>query len=202
MPLPLGRRSIARSSGLASAARPDHSGAILGILEREAILKRCRIPVWLVFAVLALALVWRAPMAANPDDRHEGYYYPMPGSVEAYVARVNTLPDSDRKRRLGFVIGITKEMMSGRYAPNYAVFAKGDDAEKLIVVGLIDGQLNTVYRARAFFAMMTAASRVTPFFQENTIAEDATFFDLLKLLGFKQVTITDGVAFAHQVLIE
>ena len=45
-------------------------------------------------------------------------------------------------------------------------------------------------------------ARVTPFFRENTLAEQATFFDLLKLLGFSQVTITDGDAFAHQVLIE
>jgi hypothetical protein len=174
----------------------------LGIHEKEAMVKLRRIPVWAVLALVALTVVWRAPLAANPDDRHEGYYYPMPGSVEAYVARVNTLSDSDRKRRLGFVIGITKELMGGRSAPNYAVFAKGDDAEKLIIIGLVDGQLNTVYRARAFFAMMTAVARVTPFFQENTIAEEATFFDLLKLLGFKQVTISDGVAFAHQVLIE
>ncbi len=82
------------------------------------------------------------------------------------------------------------------------MFAKGDDADKLIIVGLIDGQMNTIYRARALFATLTAVSRLTPFFRDNAPAVEATFFDLLKLLGFKQLTITDGVAFTHQVLIE
>ncbi len=39
-----------------------------------------------------------------------------------------------------------------KYAPGFAIFAKGDQSEKLIIVGMIDGQLNTVYRARALLA--------------------------------------------------
>jgi hypothetical protein len=49
---------------------------------------------------------------------------------------------------------------------------------------------------------LTAVARVTQFFRHNSIAEYATFLDFLKLLGFKQLTITDGVAFAHQIKIE
>ena len=45
---------------------------------------------------------------------------------------------------------------------------------------------------RALLANMTTMSRLSPFFQERTVAEDATFFDLLKLLGFRELTITDG----------
>src|SRR3546814_19961107 len=86
------------------------------------------------------------------------------------------------------------------YAPSYAVFAKGDEAEKLIIVGLVDGELNTIYRMRALLANLTAVSRVTPFFRENTLPDYAPFFDLLKLLGFEQLTITDGVAATHQVM--
>jgi hypothetical protein len=89
-----------------------------------------------------------------------------------------------------------------KYAPTYAIFAKGDDAEKLIIVGLMDGQLDTVYRARALFATLTAVARTTPLFQDLPDADRMTFFDLLKLLGFEQVTITDGAGFAHQVFIE
>jgi hypothetical protein len=55
---------------------------------------------------------------------------------------------------------------------------------------------------RALLANLTAVSRVTPFFRENTLPEYATFFDLLKLLGFEQLTVTDGVALTHQVIIE
>jgi hypothetical protein len=49
---------------------------------------------------------------------------------------------------------------------------------------------------------MTTMSRLSPFFQERTIAEDANFFDLLKLLGFQQITISDGDKFTHQVNIK
>ena len=43
---------------------------------------------------------------------------------------------------------------------------------------------------------------MTDFFQKNAIAEYATFLDFLKLLGFKQVTVTDGAAFAQQINLE
>ncbi len=142
------------------------------------------------------------PALAQDEDRHEGYYYPEPQTTETYAARVVTLSESNRERRIGFVTGMTQQLLGADYAPTYAVFAKGDEAEKLIIVGLIEGQLDTIYRMRALLANLTAVSRLTPFFRENTLPEYATFFDLLKLLGFEQLTITDGVSVTHQVLIE
>jgi hypothetical protein len=139
---------------------------------------------------------------ADEGDHHEGYYYPKPGSFEHYPARVYTLPESDRVRRQAFVIGLTKQLVSGQYAPSYAIFAKGDASDKLIIVALADGQLNTIYRARALLATFTSVARSTKFFQQNTQPDEATFLDLLKLLGFKRVTISDGKEFAHQIIID
>ena len=139
---------------------------------------------------------------ADEGDLHEGYYYPKPQSIEHYAARVYELPDSDRARRQSFVIGLTKQLVGGQYAPSYAIFAKGNASEKLIIVALADGQLNTIYRARALLATFTSVARATTFFQQNTQPDDATFLDLLKLLGFKQVTISDGRAFTHQIVID
>ena len=133
---------------------------------------------------------------------HEGYYYPKPQTLEHFVSSAITLPESDKIRRQAFVIGMTKQLLDGKYAPGFAVFAKGDQSEKLIIVGMIDGQLNTIYRARALLAQLTAIARSTPFFQQNTQPEQATFFDFMKLLGFHQVTISDGRAFAHQVIVD
>ena len=82
------------------------------------------------------------------------------------------------------------------------VFAKGEKADRLIIVGLQQGELNTIYRMRALLANMTTMSRLSPFFQERTVAEDATFFDLLKLLGFRELTITDGEKTTLQVTIK
>ncbi|HZT20437.1 MAG TPA: molybdopterin-guanine dinucleotide biosynthesis protein A [Dongiaceae bacterium] len=153
-------------------------------------------------AFLAAVLLLAGAGAARAEDPQEGYYYPKPKVVETYQARVATLPDSDRSRRIGFVTALSKEFDARPYPPNYLVFAKGDEADKLIITGMIDGQFNTVYRARALLADLTASARLTEFFQKNAIAEYATFLDFLKLLGFKQVTVTDGVAFAEQIRIE
>lgn len=140
--------------------------------------------------------------AAEEQSGHEGYYYPKPQTLEHFVSSTITLPESDKIRRQAFVIGMTKQLLDGKYAPGFAIFAKGDQSEKLIIVGMIDGQLNTVYRARALLAELTAVARSTPFFQQNTQPEQATFFDFMKLLGFRQVTITDGRDFAHQVIVD
>ena len=139
---------------------------------------------------------------ADEGDHHEGYYYPKPTSIEHYPARVYTLPESDRVRRQAFVIGLTKQLVGGQYAPSYAVFAKGNGSDKLIIVALADGQLNTIYRARALLATFTSVARSTSFFQQNTQPDESTFLDLLKLLGFKQVTISDGRDFTHQMIID
>jgi hypothetical protein len=139
---------------------------------------------------------------ADEGDHHEGYYYPKPGSFEHYPARVYTLPESDRVRRQAFIIGLTKQLIGGQYAPSYAIFAKGNASDKLIIVALADGQINTIYRARALLATFTSVARSTSFFQQNTQPDEATFLDLLKLLGFKRVTVSDGREFAHQIIID
>ena len=71
-----------------------------------------------------------------------------------------------------------------------------------IFVALVDGRIDTLYRARAIFANMTAAARRLPAFAEMGVQDLFTFFDLLKLLGFTQITITNGRDFAHRVTIE
>src|SRR2546430_12500060 len=53
---------------------------------------------------------------------------------EVYVSRARTLEDSDRGRRIGFVSAITQQLADQAYAPSYAFFAKGGNAERLIIV--------------------------------------------------------------------
>lgn len=149
------------------------------------------------------AVIWASlPGPALAGDRHAGYYYPAPGTHETYTARSETMPQADRSARIGFVTGITNKLMNQPYAPTAAIFAKGTEGEKLIIVALVDGRIDTIYRARAVFANMTAASRLLPAFQEMGVRDWFTFFDLAKMLGFKQITISNGRDFAHQVIIE
>jgi len=147
------------------------------------------------------------PAAATPatppgEDRYIGYYYPKPTSTEVFESQMQTIATMDRPQRVQFVTVVSQGTIQAAYRVPYAVFAKGDKADKMIIVGMQAGELNTVYRMRALLANMTTMSRLSPFFQEKTVAEDATFFDLLKLLGFTSVTITDGEKTTHQVTIK
>lgn len=143
-----------------------------------------------------------ATAAPPQQDRLEGYYYPKITSRETYVSRAKTLEDSTRTRRLGFVTGLTEQLTDMPYAPSYAIFAKGNEANRLIIVAYHDGELNTVYRIRALLASLTALARVTPLFQQLQVEELFTFFDLCKMLGFTTVTVSDGRHFTHQVVLK
>jgi hypothetical protein len=143
-----------------------------------------------------------APATPPGEDRYIGYYYPKPTSTEVFESQMQTIATMDRPQRIQFVTVVSQGTIQAAYRVPYAVFAKGDKADKMIIVGMQAGEMNTVYRMRALLANMTTMSRLSPFFQEKTVAEDATFFDLLKLLGFVSVTITDGEKTTHQVTIK
>jgi hypothetical protein len=150
----------------------------------------------------AALLVLLATPAAAAKDRHAGYYYPTPTTTETYGARTIKLPEATRETRLAFIIGITKKSLSRPYPPRIAIFAKGDEAQKLIIVALEDDYIDTLYRARALLAMLTSVTRTTPFIVDLGLADFLTFFDLAKLLGFEQITISDGDKFTHQVILQ
>ncbi len=147
-----------------------------------------------------LALLIGSAQAQEPSsDRHAGYYYPIPATSEVYKARAVTLPDASRKRRILFVTELTNQMINSAYPPPVAIFAKGEQAEKLIITALYDDGYNTLYRMRGLLAMLSARARTTPIFRAYEVEDLFTFFDLLKLLGFEQLTVTDGDRFAHQI---
>jgi hypothetical protein len=143
-----------------------------------------------------------APAKVAGEDRYIGYYYPKPTATETFESTMQTIDKVERAQRIQFVTVVSQGTIQSAYRVPYAVFAKGEKADRLIIVGLQQGELNTIYRMRALLANMTTMSRLSPFFQERTVAEDATFFDLLKLLGFRELTITDGEKTTLQVTIK
>lgn len=151
----------------------------------------------LAVAVSAMILGSAAPLAAK--DRHAGYYYPRASSSEFFEPRVVTMAEANRHGRIQFVVGWTRQMLSRPYAPEFAIFAKGDEAEKLIIVALQEGSLGTIYRARAVLAMMTSIARTSEFLNRLGVQDYFTFFDLATLFGFTQITITDGDRYSHQI---
>ena len=162
------------------------------------LLTRC-----LVWIVLAAGMVLAVPPSASADDRHANYYYPEPSSKEVYVARATVLPEASRRSRIAFVTHVMNEMIrKNPYPPQYAIFAKGEEAEKMIIVGISGDSYNTLYRMRALLAMLTAVARTTPLFKEERVEDYFTYLDLCKMLGFKLLTVSDGRRFAHQIRIE
>ena len=157
--------------------------------------------------ILAAAFIMIAALDAalaeeTKTDRHAGYYYPPITSSETYEARATTMPDADRSQRIKFINNLTEQILSRPYPPQYAIFAKGDEAQKLIIVGQQPGVLGTIYRARALLATLTAVSRTSRLFQEFGVQEYFTFFDLARLFGFERITISDGESFSHQIYLE
>ena len=159
----------------------------------------------LLLSLVTLLVLGASVQAQDQDqdgDRHEGYYYPPVTSEEVYPARATSLPDSDRLRRIGFVIGVTQHQLNLPFPPQWAMYAKGAEAEKLIIVALNDGALATLYQARAMLAQMTSVARSTELFVQVGVEDYYTFLDLLALMGFRQLTISDGRTYAHQYVIE
>ncbi|MEM6546528.1 MAG: hypothetical protein AAF713_02160 [Pseudomonadota bacterium] len=150
-------------------------------------------------ALLAIALVFALGQTAAAEDSREGYYYPPVGSEESFERELAGVPPTARQVRVSFITQLTKAQMAAPEAPRFAVFAKGSDAEHMIIVALDDGVFKTLFRARAVLAQLTSNARSTEFFQRNNIAETATWFDLAKLLGFEDLVISDGETWSHRV---
>jgi hypothetical protein len=157
----------------------------------------------LVALLGACAISAEAPLAPETgvESRHEGYYYPRIGSSETFVARSQALEDSDRLRRLGFVAVMLAQQLDLPYPPAYMLFAKGDDAEKMIIIGLRE-DFDTLYRARAQMAMLTTIARDSPLFQDLGVNDVFTFYDLAKMLGFKEIVLSDGKSYAHRIWLK
>lgn len=157
----------------------------------------------LKIAALCGALVaGTLPAVAMAADRHEGYYYPKITSSETYKARAATLTQGVRRMRIGFIVGFTEQQLKRPYAPEVAVFAKGEEAQKLLIVALNKDAISSIYQARALLAQMTSVARTSDVFVRNKVAESFTFLDMLKLMGYEQLTISDGHSYAHQIKIE
>ena len=156
---------------------------------------------FILAAGLGLAAL-AAPAAAFESDR-AGYYYPEIGSQEAFRRDLGQPPARPGRRvRTAFITQITRAQLAAPETPRFVIFAKGGEAEHMIIVATSDDVFRTLFRARAGLAQPTANARATDFFVNNSIQSEATWFDLAKLLGFEDLVISDGVTWSHRVVFE
>lgn len=132
-------------------------------------------------------------------DEREGYYYPPITSAEVFERTLAATPDANRAVRIGFVTQVTQQQLQAPSTPRYVMFAKGGEAEEMIIMALDDQVFASLFRARAIMAQLSAPARQTAFFVEKKLVDVATFYDMLKIMGFKTLTLSDGLRWTHQV---
>ncbi|MEM7520172.1 MAG: hypothetical protein AAF307_03965 [Pseudomonadota bacterium] len=149
-----------------------------------------------VFAGLIALFLASAGIAS---DRYVGYYHPEITSVERFDRVIGTGAETSRALRVDFVNVITRAQLDAPESPRYVFFAKGTEARTLILVALDDDVFSTLYRARAVLAQLTVNVRSGSFFEAQELQYVATFYDLLQLMEFDALHITDGKTWTHKV---
>lgn len=152
--------------------------------------------------ILIAAIIAAGLGGAAMADTKDTYYYPAISSEEVFSRDLGTTPPAGRVVRVGFTTQITKAQLDAPESPRFVIFAKGADAQHMVIIALDDDIFKTVYRARAVLAQLTSNARGTDFFIENGIQSHATWFDLAKLLGFEDLVISDGATWSHRVIFE
>ncbi|WP_299208936.1 hypothetical protein [uncultured Tateyamaria sp.] len=140
-----------------------------------------------------------AAATAQAQERYEGYYYPEVTSTEDFTRVIRQAPDSSKGVRVEFVTNLTVAQLAAPESPRFVFFAKGADAKHLTVIALDDEVFSSLFRARAVLAQMTSNMRNNDFFRAQELQFVATFFDLLQLMEFDTLVISDGETWAHQV---
>jgi hypothetical protein len=147
------------------------------------------------FALCATLLAF----AAAAEDDEEGYYYPPVGSSEVFARSLADTPAAGPGVRVEFVTAVTRQQYEQAYPPRFALVVKGDDKAELIITALDDDVFKTLFRARAVMGQLSASARTTDFFVKNQLSEVATFYDMLKIMGFRTLTLSDGETWSHRV---
>ncbi len=151
--------------------------------------------------MITLAFAFSSVLAHAAEK--ENYYYPPINSEEVFDRDLTDQPPTtNRAIRIAFITEITKAQLEAPETPRFSIFAKGAEAEHMIIVALDNQVFRTLYRARAVLAQLTSNARGTEFFIKSGIADRATWFDLAKLLGFEDIVITDGELWSHRIQLK
>ncbi|MDX1739045.1 MAG: molybdopterin-guanine dinucleotide biosynthesis protein A [Alphaproteobacteria bacterium] len=154
---------------------------------------------YLAFLLCCFAISGFSSSALAKQDRHSGYYYTENMTYEVYSGRTKPHSEATENSRLAFVSALTKQGMSNPYPPDYVIFAKGEQSTKAILVSLSKNRYGSLYQLRALLAMLTSLSRTTPMFKNHSENANLTFLDMLHMMGFKQITLSNGYDVAHQI---
>ena len=112
------------------------------------------------------------------------------------------MDNANRTMRIGFIVAQTEAQRKRIYPPRYAIFTKGDEAEKLIIVGLDGHSFSTLYRARGVLAQLTASARASALFRNLAVEDLFTNLRSCSDARFKQFTVSNGKNYSHRFHIK
>ena len=153
----------------------------------------------MVFAAAALPGASHAASHASGGDKYVGYYYPPITSEETFSRVLTRAPNARASVRTNFVTTITKAQLEAPESPRFVFFEKGADSETLVLIALDDEVFSTLFRARAVLAQITSNLRGTKFFIDQNLNIEGTFYDMLQIMSFKTMIISDGRNWSHRV---
>lgn len=133
------------------------------------------------------------------QDRYAGYYYPEISTEETFDRVARASQGASKAVRVDFVNVLTTAQLEAPESPRFVFFAKGESSSTLILIGLDDEIFSTLYRARALMAQLTVSVRRGGFFRQEELQYVATFYDLLQMMQFDELVISDGDSWAHRV---
>ncbi len=151
-----------------------------------------------MFRLLAIVICFAATSVAA-QEKYVGYYFPQITSTEVFDRVIRDAGASNKRVRVDFLTTLTKAQLAAPESPRFVFFAKGEGSSDLILVALDDEVFSTLYRARAVMAQMTSNIRESPVFVNQGLQFVATFYDLLQMLEFDSLVITDGETWSHKV---
>lgn len=154
-----------------------------------------------IIAALFAACVASGPLdaARAGDDKYVDYYYPPVTSEETFRRVLAEGKDAGQEVRVNFVTAMTKAQLAAPESPRFVIFEKGAGSENLIIVALDDEVFRTIFRARALLAQMTSNMRGTDFFRKQNLHLEGTLYDMLQVMGFSTLVVSDGATWAHRV---
>ena len=144
---------------------------------------------------------WLNIQALWAGDRLVGYYYPVPNNVESYKARMRVNAKTNRSSRNSLVKMISNEFLNKSYTPRFTIFTIGPHLEELVIVSMIKDYLDTTYRARALLESLKTIVQRAPLVKETKPGSLLNFFDYMKILGFRKITVSDGDKFSYQIVL-
>ena len=149
--------------------------------------------------LIIFLVIWLNIQTVSGTDRAINYYYPASNNIETYKGRMRVNIDTSRPLRENIINLISKEFLNKLYPGKVVIFSKDKRVEKIIIVSLVEGYLDTTYRARAFLEAMAPVVRRSPLLKDIKRELNANLFDLLKISGFKKIIVSDGKKFSYQV---